>query len=100
MAQRAGISLQTEYFVSPAQSSRVQAQKSMKTVSSVNPTDESNGFEVISIRSEKETQSLRLVLRTQFAINFNMSILKMALNMKEDAVAGCLAAKYAVRVEL
>lgn len=55
---------------------------------------------MITIKSEKETASLRLVLRTQFAINFNMSILKMALNLKEDAVAGCLAAKYSVRLEL
>jgi len=28
-----------------------------------------------------------------------MSILKMSLNLKEDTIAGCLAAKYAVRVE-
>lgn len=62
--------------------------------------DEYASHEIIQIRNQKEANNMRQVLRSPYAVNFNMSILKMALNVKEDAIAGCLAAKYAVKVEM
>jgi hypothetical protein len=57
-------------------------------------------MELIVLRNEKETGNLRTVLRTPYAVNFNMSILKMALNIKEDVISACLTCKYSIKIEL